>query len=156
MTSFLERHDWKIWAGLGVLYAVYGLVDVLLGGRTFAWPEEVLFYGATGMTWDQLQATDPLGARFIDSQARSGGTVMVVVGLLSVAIAVFGLRQGQRWAWWTMWIWPLWLMSVVLMGFAPDRMPGAGVPLPVIAAIIFLVVTVATLTLTYRKYNPGP
>jgi hypothetical protein len=36
----------------------------------------------------------------------------------------------------------------------PDKVPGAGVPVPVISGTVLLVVTVPTLLLTYRTYHP--
>jgi hypothetical protein len=156
MNGLIERHDWKIWTALSVFYAAYCAADILLGGQTYAGLEAVLFTGVTGMTWEQLQAADPAAARLVDSLVRSSGAQMLVSGLLSLAISIFGLRQGQRWAWWTMWLWPFWLLSVILIGLLTEKVPGAGVPLPMIAAIIALVITVPTLALTYRKFNPTP
>jgi hypothetical protein len=150
--SFIERIDWMIWTVLAVIIVVFGVGDIQIGGTTYDTGESVMFSGITGMTWDELNATDPAAARFIDGQVRSGGAHLAMVGLLSLAIVIFGLRRGQRWAWLTMWLWPLWIVVVLLMILLTERVPGAGIPVPAISGTIFLVITVATLVLSYRKY----
>lgn len=152
--SLIERNDWKVWAVLSVIVALFGAGDIPIGGSTYAVGETALFEGITGTTWDQLKAADPSAARFIDSQVRSGGAQLLLIGLLSLAISVFGLRRRQRWAWLTMWVWPLYLVLVLTMLALTEKVPGAGVPVPMISGTIFLIITVGTLGLSYRKYNP--
>jgi hypothetical protein len=151
--GIIERNDWKVWAGISVIVVLFGVGDIPTGGATFEMGEAVTFAGITGMTWDELEAADPAAARFIDGQVRLGGAQLLLIGLLSLAITVFGLRRGQRWAWATMWLWPLWLTLVLIMLLLTERVPGAGVPVPMISGTIFLIITVATLALSYRKYN---
>jgi len=151
--SLIERIDWMIWTALAVIIVVFGVGDLQIGGSTYASGESVMFSGITGMTWDELKAADPAAARFIDGQVRSGGAHLAMVGLLTLAITFFGLRRGQRWAWLTMWVWPLWIVVVLLMILLTERVPGAGIPVPAISGSIFLVITVATLALSYRKYR---
>jgi hypothetical protein len=127
--------------------------DIQNGGATYETGEAVLFAGITGMTWDELKAADPAAARFIDGQVRLGGAELLLIGLLSLAITVFGLRRGQRWAWVTMWLWPAWLVLLMIMLLLTEKVPGAGIPVPVISGTIFLIITVATLAMSYRKYN---
>jgi hypothetical protein len=75
---------------------------------------------------------------------------------LTIAIAVLGLRRGQRWAWLTMWlVGPLSLALSLIVLLSTEKVPGAGVPAPLIGQTIFLIITVGLLLLTYRKYNPS-
>lgn len=152
--SLIERHDWKVWAGISLIIILFGVGDMQIGGATYGVGEAVQFAGITGTTWDELKAADPAAARFIDSQVRSGGAQLLLIGLLSFAITLFGLRRGQRWAWRTMWLWPLWLVLVLIVMLLTERVPGAGIPVPMISGTIFLFITVGTLVLSYRKYNP--
>jgi hypothetical protein len=54
-----------------------------------------------------------------------GGTAFVrqyflnfmMINVLWVLLAVFGLRRGERWAWYAMALWPLWLIA--LRGLGP-------------------------------------
>lgn len=151
--NLIERNDWKVWAVLSVIFVLFGAGDIQMGGLTYAGGEAVLFSGITGTTWDELKAADPAAARLIDSLVRSGGTHLLFIGLLSLTVSLFGLRRGQRWAWLTMWLWPLYLVLVVTTLALTEKVPGAGVPVPVISGTIFLIITVGTLALSYRKYS---
>ena len=154
--NIVERYDWVAWVALGLVGAMFGVSDVLTGGRTFASGEAVLFEGITGMTWDELEVAEPGAARFIDFQERLAGGSILFGGLTTIAIAVLGLRHGQRWAWLTMWlVGPLSLVLTLTVLLSTEQVPGAGVPAPLIGQAIFLVITVALLSLTYRKYAGG-
>ena len=156
--NIVERYDWVVWVVLGLIGVMFGVADMLLGGSTLATGEgeEVLFEGITGMTWDELQAAEPGAARFIDYQTRVIGASIFLASLLTMTIAVLGLRRGHRWAWLTMWlVGPLnGVLGVVLL-LSTEKVPGAGVPAPLITQTIFLIITAGLLLLTYRKYNPS-
>src|SRR5687767_7412723 len=107
---FMERHGWKVFVALSAVVTLFGIIDVLEGGGTFRSGEAVLFRSLTGTTWEELQAADPGAARLMDQQVRSGGTALAVLGLLSLAVSATALRRGDRWAWFAMWIWPLWVL----------------------------------------------
>jgi hypothetical protein len=153
--NIVERYDWVIWTVLALLGVMMGVTDMLTGGPTYASGEAVLFQGITGITWDQLQMAAPGAARLIDYQVRSNGGWIVFSGLLTIAIAVLGLRHGQRWAWLTMWlVGPLSIVLSLFVLLSTEKVPGAGVPAPLIAQSSFLVIAAGLLLLTYRKYNP--
>jgi hypothetical protein len=154
--NIVERYDWVVWVVLGLIGIMFGLADMLLGGSTLAGGETVLFEGITGKTWGEVQAAEPGAARFIDYQLRLNGASIFWASLLTLAIAVFGLRRGQRWAWLTMWlVGPLSGVLSVIVLLSAEKVPGAGVPAPLITQMIFLIITVGLLLLTYRKYNPS-
>lgn len=154
--NIVERYDWVVWVVLALLGVMMGVSDMLTGGPTYASGEAALFEGITGMTWDQLQVAEPGAARFIDYQVRSAGGSILFSGLLTIAIAVLGLRRGQRWAWLTMWmLGPLSIVLSLIVLLSTEKVPGAGVPAPLIGQTIFLIIAVGLLLLTYRKYNPS-
>ena len=41
---------------------------------------------------------------------------LILIHLLVVLIAVFGLRRGERWAWFALMLWPLWLIAERALG----------------------------------------
>lgn len=154
--NIVERYDWVVWAVLGLIGVMFGVSDVLTGGPTFASGEAVLFEGITGMTWDELRVAEPGAARFIDYQARSAGGSILLAGVLTITITVLGLRRGQRWAWLVMWLLgPLSIVLSLIVLLSTEKVPGAGVPGPLIGQTIFLTIAVGLLLLTYRKYNPS-
>jgi cytochrome bd-type quinol oxidase subunit 2 len=151
---FFERNDWKIWVALSLLFLFIGVEGVRMGGSTYAGEEAVQFETITGTTWEKLQADSPGVARLIDSQARSGGVTVAGGALFSLALAVFGLRRRVRWAWLTMWVWPLLLAVMAIMALLTEDAPGSeGIPPNVIAQAVIFIITVALLALSYRKYR---
>jgi hypothetical protein len=154
--TFFERNDWKIWVVLSLLFMFIGVEGVRMGGSTYAGEEAVQFETITGTTWEKLQADSPGVARLIDSQARSGGVTVAGGALFSLALALFGLRRRQRWAWFTMWVWPLLLAVMATMVLLSEKTPGTeGIPATVIVQAVILIITVALLVLSYRKYRPS-
>jgi hypothetical protein len=149
---FFERYAWAIFTGLSVVIVVFGLGDIASGGSTYESGEAVLFNSLTGTTWSDLRAADPGAANLVDYLVRAGGVYLLLVGLLSLAISVTALKQGERWAWLAMWVWPLSVALVIPLLLGAARTPGAGVPVPVISGSIVFVIAVATLLLSSRRY----
>jgi hypothetical protein len=147
----IARRAWVVWAGISVLFLLFGLDDLRQGGASYAGGERVLFEGVAGTTWDALQASQPTVANVIDTLVRMSGIDLAILGLLSLTIALTGVRRRDRWAWRAMWALPLWLVAQLAVLTLADKVPGAGVPVPVMSGTFLLVVTVATLLLTYRR-----
>jgi hypothetical protein len=150
--SFFERHVWKVFAAVGVIVALFGVGDVASGGASFESGEGVLFGSMTGTTWDELRAADPGAAKMIDYLWRAEGAALVAVGMLALAISLTALRHGDRWAWYAMWVFPLWIALIYLVFWIVQPDLRTGIPVPMISGAVFLVVTVATLGLSYRTY----
>jgi hypothetical protein len=55
-----------------------------------------------------------------------------------------------------MWTWPLWLVLIYPLFWIAQPDPRAGTPVPIISGTIFLVITVAALGLSSRRYLRGP
>ncbi len=145
-----------VFAALSVIIILFGGGDIIQGGEGYRDGEAVLFKSLTGTTWDELRAADPDAARLIDSQVRSGGLHLLVVGLFSLSTCLTALRRGERWAWYAMWAWPLWFaLNYPLFWIAqPDLR--SGVPVPLISGTVFLLISVAALGLSYRRYLRKP
>ncbi len=150
--TLVERHVWKLFLGLGILIALFGAGDMWSGGTTFATGENALFEGFTGTTWENLQASDPNVANLIDYQVRAGGAGLLIAGILSGIVSLTGFRRGERWAWYAMWIWPLWTALVILLLSIAPRLPGAGTPVPLISGSILLVISASALALAYPTF----
>jgi hypothetical protein len=44
----------------------------------------------------------------------------ILIHVLWVLLAVFGLRRGERWAWYAIALWPLWLILSAYYGALPQ------------------------------------
>jgi hypothetical protein len=116
----------------------------------------VLFDAFTGTTWPALQSADPGAARLIDYQVRVGGAYLLLTGLLILGVSATGLRRGERWAWLVMWAVPLTVAVIEAMLLTSPRAPGSGVPVPVISGSIIIVLSLAILALSGRRYVRAP
>ena len=151
---FFERHAWKVLFFFSVFMALVGLPDLLAGGSFYQVGDEALVYGITGMTWEQLEAASPNATAMIDLKLRLGGVQFLFLGLFSMAIALTGFRRWERWAWYTMWLYPLFLGLHSLVILSAYKHPQAGIPVPLVSGPVVLAVTALTLALSYRKFFP--
>jgi len=87
-------------------------------------------------------ATDLPGAA--SSAARENALNELFIGGLSAAVAVMGLRRRERWAWYAMALWPLWIVAQSV-GAAT-----AGKTAEMMTGIFLLVLAFAALALSYR------
>ena len=152
--TFLERYSWIVFFALGLIITLFGLGDIMTGGATFEGGEAPTLQGISGMTWQQLNGTSPNAASMIDYLVRAGGINLFLLGLLSMVVAATAFRRGERWAWFAMWLLPLWLAMIVLLLLGTYKPAGPGVPPPLVSGSIFFIVMVLTLALSFRKYFP--
>lgn len=154
--NFFERHTWQVFLGLGIIITLFGLGDMLTGGSTFQSGEGPTLQGISGMTWEQLQTTSPNAANMIDYLVRAGGAHLFVLGLWSMVVALTAFRRGERWAWYAMWLWSLWLGLIVFLLLSAYKQPGPGIPPPLASGSVFFILCVLSLLLSYRKFFPKP
>lgn len=87
-----------LWGGAGALVpdrlAGPGGVPILTAG----------YQGFTGLSWSDLAATSPQTAAYLKLLFRLYSAFCVIVGLLTVMIAVTAFRRGERWAWWALFV----------------------------------------------------
>ena len=150
--TFFERHAWKVLLFFGLFMTLIGLPDLLTGGSYYEGGGASTLQGITGLTWEQLEATSPNAAAMIDFKVRMGGVQYIFLGLFSIAIALTGFRRGERWAWYTMWLFPLFFASHSLVILSAYNHLEAGIPAPLVSGPVVLVVTALTLVLSYRKF----
>lgn len=152
--TFFERYSWIVFFVLGLILTLFGLGDIMTGGATFEGGEAPTLQGISGMTWQQLSSTSPNAAGMIDYLVRAGGAHLFLLGLLSMVVAATAFRRGERWAWFAMWLLPLWLAMVVILLLSTYKPAGPGVPPPLVSGVIFIVIAAVTLGLSFRKYFP--
>ncbi|MDX1612767.1 MAG: hypothetical protein R3300_00580 [Candidatus Promineifilaceae bacterium] len=148
---FFQRHAWIVPAALSVIFLLFGIGDLMLGQDA----DPAIVESLTGIAWEELQATTPAPAYAIDLGVRAGGQQLIVIGILSLAIVLKAFRPGQRWAWWVMWIWPLWMAGIFLLLFTADRQPGWPAPPPLISSVVLFIFALLAQVLSYRKFFPA-
>ena len=148
--SFFERHSWKVLFLISIIVGLFGLGDIIQGMSA----DSAIANSITGVAWGELQESSPKIADLIDLQVRSGGGQLITLSILSIAICLAGFRRGERWAWYTLWAWPLFTVLAFITFLIVDRQPDFPPPPPLLSAPVFFVVSVLALLLPYRKFFP--
>lgn len=146
--NFFVRHGWKIFLVISLIFGLFGIGDFSLGMKA----DPAIAESITGVTWEQTQTNSPEVAHLIDMQVRAGGVHLIVLSALSVVICLLGYRRGQRWAWYALWIFPIWMVLLFVLFFTASRNLNMPPPPPLISAPIFFAITTVTLLFTYSHF----
>ncbi len=145
-----ERYGWIILFVVAVVFALFGIGDVIQGTAA----DTAIVEGITGMTPDEIGAADPRMRVLIDQQARAGGGAILVLGLLAAGIAWTSFRRGERWSWYALWTLPLLNVLIFVVMFMSVDFATGVLPPPLLSAPIFLGITVVGLLLPIRRFFP--
>lgn len=116
---------------VGIVYAVLGIVTV----RTPMRGEEAL----AGMTFAELQATNPAVADTVWHLNAGIGAIVVGIGVLFAFLAWHGLANGSRLAWYSVAILAVTFVGAILVAHVPVGHPSVshwGPPL--VATLVLL------------------
>lgn len=147
---FVRRNAWILFLIVAGIFTLFGIGDVIRGVDA----DPAIAESITGVDWEDLQKTSPSIANLIDLMARAQGLSITVLSILSIAIIVNAFRRGDRWAWYALWVWPIWNLAIFLSFFTADRQPGYAAPPPMLSAPVFFSITFLALVLSYRKFFP--
>lgn len=99
---------------------------------------------------------------------RFAGVNFVIIGILMIAILLTGFREGERWAWYAMWVWPLWATLMILLptiaaslGYTPADYTSSDTTfaqhLREVRSVqfAFLVLSLVALAISYPKFFRG-
>ena len=136
-----------IFIALGLLWVVVGLAQAFF-------PDELLETDAqrvAGMSWSELRSSSPEASELVRYHSWETGLLKLNWSLFVLAIALTGYRRGERWAWYTMWLVPVCLLSMVAFyiywfGGGSEALE----PIPV------LTISLIGLVLPYRRFFPRP
>lgn len=134
---WLERHAWWALLAFAAFAIVVGLGDIQAGA-----PDNAV--ALAGMTNDQLAAQNGHAYALMQNQVREAGIQVVVLGALVIAILLYAFRRRQRWAWWVLWSFPLYAVSLVLLQLI-DTSAGQMPPLEVFTGSFVGVIATAVL-----------
>jgi hypothetical protein len=146
--AYLQRNAWWGLVAVAVIVILFGVGDIVGGAAA----DPGIPLGVVGMTPAQLQAESAVVYRMFDFSMRSGGTTLVVLGILMTAILLFAFRSGQRWAWWTMWALPAWAFSAPVHFLSAGVQPGQAPPPPLVSGVIVGVLAVAILLVSVPRF----
>lgn len=124
-------------------------MGLMAGERTFTERHAWKLFLALGLLGIAFGVSDLLSA--VTFVSRQLAVAIIVIGVLQTAICATALRGGQRWAWFVMWIWPVYAVVDLLV------LTTAGPGRPEIASVVYstavAVVTVLALVLSRGRYR---
>lgn len=146
--KWLEQHAWWGLLFFTLVLVMFGVTDVIVGPAA----DRGIPLGLSGLTLEELEAGSPAAYRLFDFFTRVNGYSLVMMGLLGTAILLYAFRRDQRWAWWTMWILPIWtvvgVMFYLVAGVEPDQPP----PPPMVSGPFFAVLSAAILLVSAPRF----
>ena len=105
-----EKYGWVVFVALGLLWVVVGFYQAFL-------PDGLAENDAPhiiGMSWSELKASSPVATDFVRWLYGAMGLLKTSWSLLVLAITLTGYRRGEKWAWYTLWLVPILLVSSAL------------------------------------------
>jgi hypothetical protein len=147
----MQRLQCNAWRGLLTIAVLIGLVGLWALFVGIAEDPSVPL-GVTGRTLSELATESPDGYRFADIEVRAGGMGLVVIGSLLSTVVVFAFRQVRQWAWWAMWVLPIWAASTVVLILIVGVAAGQAPPWPMISGSIFAVFSTALLLVSAPQF----
>jgi hypothetical protein len=97
----------------------------------------ILVFGLIAAVWPS--SGDPLSGRAI-------GVALIGMGLFGVVITVIAYRRRERWAWFTLWYYPIFWLAHLLGGLPPGQEH--------VHQIVFIVLSLAGLLLPVSEFFP--
>ncbi|HSJ27601.1 MAG TPA: hypothetical protein VLB67_05275 [Acidimicrobiia bacterium] len=139
--GFWRRNSWKFLLALVVVIGLFGVGDAIVGVDA----DPAIPVAITGLTPDEIRvASDPVH-RLIDLQVRAGGLQLIVISILWAVLILVPLRRGEKWAWYTLWTFPIWGLAVSVAFLFVELQPDQPPPPPAISGWVFFASTSALL-----------
>ena len=137
-----QKYAWVILFVLGILLVVNMMIVAGVEDHAYEFHED------TGVTWQEFAADYPGVASAYTLNLELLFLIFGSLALFALVVTYFGFRQGQRWAWFTMWLFAATLALTAIL-FGPSKRPDPGA---IYAG--FAVITVIGLLLPIRKFFP--
>lgn len=137
-----QRYAWVLLFLLGTLLVVNIVVVAGVEDHTQQFQED------TGTTWQEFAAAYPGVADAYVQNQHLLFLCFASVALFAVIITYFGFRNGNRWAWYAMWLLPAMLAVTTIL-----VIPARQTELPILYGG-FTLVAVIGLLLAFRGFFP--
>lgn len=141
---------WVLLVVTGLPFVVFGTTALSFGLSVNDFPVGLpggpdAVRSTTGVTWDAVVAQDATALTLLRGVSRAAGLAFLGFGVLVITVAGVPFRRGERWAWFTLWVVP-----VFMAGLVAHEMRGDFVQMPA----LLLVMSLAGLALPYRTFFP--
>lgn len=142
------RIAWILLIFVGVVFALFGASDVILGVDA----DPAIAESILGAELGTLAPSNPETLHLIALFNRSLGAALLFLSMLALSITAVPYRRGERWAWYALWVWPVLNASIFLNFLLAPRHSGFPTPPPMLSSPVFFTISTLALILSYRKF----
>jgi len=145
MKRVIEKYAWVVFLCLGLLWVVVGFTQAFYPGGV----AENDAQRVTGMSWSVLKDSSPEVSNLVRFLYGHLGLLKMSWSFLVIAIILTGFRRGEKWAWYTLWLVPIALVSAGLFNawfFGDVSQALHSIPIVTVSLLVLL--------LPYRKFFP--
>jgi hypothetical protein len=135
---------------VGVVFALFGASDMVLGKDA----DPAIAESILGAKLDALEPTNPETVQLIALFNRALGSAILFLSILALSITAVPYRRGERWAWYVLWLWPVWNAIIFINFYSAPRQPDFPTPPPMLSSPIFFAISAFALLISYRKFFP--
>lgn len=144
----LQRLAWIVLAITGLPFVLSGISALLFGLSASDTPVGLpggpdAVANTTGVPWDEVIEGDETAITLLRGVSRVAGLAFLALGILVVTMASIPFRRGERWAWFALWVVPVFMLGLLL-----HERKGDFVAMPA----ILLVLSLAALLLPSRTF----
>ena len=104
------KYGWLVYLALGLLWLVVGIMQAFFPDGLIDNEAQLV----TDLSWSELQASKPMASELVRFTYGGLGLLKISWSLLVLVIALNGYRRGEKWAWYTLWLVPILLVSSAL------------------------------------------
>ncbi len=108
--KFFEKYAWILFLIIGFLVLI-GAIPHTLGNNT----DPGLVITISGYTIEELQASYPDIFNLYDFYFRGGGLSDLGFAVLMIVLSLTAFRTGQKWSWYTFWVFPAYFLSWIFL-----------------------------------------
>jgi hypothetical protein len=127
-----------------VLVFVAGVIDVVRALFLAAFPAPLDNPGVlslTGLTWRAIQQQSPAAAKLTSYFIGQFGVQETFLGLLVMGLSATGLKKGDRWTWYLLWLAPLAFLAYAASNFSIGGSTWALAVVDAVLAVVGLVLS---------------
>ncbi|MFP5253351.1 MAG: hypothetical protein ACLGH4_06105 [Actinomycetes bacterium] len=145
-----ERIGWVLLVLAGLPFVLFGVTAVLFGVSASDFPVGLpggpdAVDSTTGVPWQEVVSGNATAMTLLRGVSRVAGLAFLGFGLLVITVAVVPYRRGERWAWYALWVVPVFMGGLVV-----HELGGDFVQMPA----LLLAASLAGLLLPYRAFFP--
>lgn len=104
------------------------------------------------MTLGQIQTSSPLLYNYIVELWQRHSFNGLLYALFGILIVVIPFRKGERWAWYIMWIFPIWTIIQASALYAVTGLESGGASASEVTIVVGIMIL--GLVLPYRRFFP--